>query len=239
MTSFGGLAIQISMEIQKESSGVDHRELTPPYFRYVVHLIRPFPNFDFFFIKSLRQKAVNMLELKPGDRVLDVGCGPGGSFPHLVRAVGPSGLVVGIDISPEVTINARRRIEKNGWSNVQVIPADAKTVKLNGTFDGLLMFAAADVYASLQALDNLFPYLKSDARVCAFGVKLSRHRLGKLVNSFFRTMVSKLSFPSAPDFLNYEPWILVEKHVKELKVEEYFFGSFFLAWGSINAGSKS
>ncbi|MCI0330624.1 MAG: methyltransferase domain-containing protein [candidate division Zixibacteria bacterium] len=211
---------------------LDNRELTPLYFRYVVHLIRPFPNFDFFFIKSLRQKAVKMLQLKAGDRVLDTGCGPGGCFPYLVDAVGPSGLVVGIDISPEVTINARRRIEKNGWSNVQVIAADARTVKLQGEFDALLMFAAADVYASQQALDNLFPYLKRDARVCAFGVKLSRRRSGKLFNSFFRTMVSKLSFPSTSDFLNYEPWNLFEKRVGKLTVEEYFLGSFFLAWGT-------
>ncbi|HLG94290.1 MAG TPA: methyltransferase domain-containing protein [candidate division Zixibacteria bacterium] len=218
---------------------VDSRELTPPYARYFVRFIRPFPNFDFFFIKSLRQKAVQMLELKPEDRVLDVGCGPGGCFPYLVHAVGPSGLVVGIEISPEVTINARKRIEKNGWSNVQVITADARTVKLNGTFDGLLMFAAADIYASPQALENLFPYLKSDARVCAFGVKLSRRRSGKMFNSFFRSMVSKLSFPSAPDFLNYEPWNLLENRVGKLEVEEYFFGSMFLAWGTIQAGSKS
>jgi len=223
----------------KELREFDNRQLTPPYFRYVVHLIRPFPNFDFFFIKSLRQKAVKLLQLKPGDRVLDLGCGPGGCFPYLVDAVGPSGQVVGIDISPEVTINARKRIEKNGWSNVQVITGDARTVKLNGMFDGLLMFAAGDVYASLQALENLFPYLKNDARVCAFGAKLSHHRSGKMFNLFFRLMVSKLSFPSTPDFLNYEPWNLLEKRVGKLTVEEYFFGCFFLAWGSINAGRKS
>jgi len=223
----------------KELNQVDNHELTPPYARYLVRLIRPFPNFDAFFIKPLRLKAVEMLELKPGDRVLDVGCGPGGSFPYLVRAVGPSGLVVGMEISPEVTINARKRIEKNEWSNVQVITADARTVKLQGAFDGLLMFAAGDIYASQQALDNLFPYLKSDARVCAFGVKLSRHRLGKMFNSFFRSMVSKLSFPSTPDFLNYEPWNLLENRVDKLNVEEHFFGSMFLAWGSIQAGRES
>jgi len=226
------------MAIQKELSELDNQERTPPYFRYLVHLIRPFPNFDFFFIKSLRQKAVKMLQLKPGDRVLDAGCGPGGCFPYLVDAVGPAGEVVGIEISPEVTINARRRIEKNGWSNVQMITADARTVKLQGTFDGLLMFAAADVYASSPALENLFPYLKSDVRVAAFGVKLSRHRLGKMFNLFFRLMVSKLSSPSTPDFLNYEPWNLLENRVDELTVEEYFFSCFFLAWGSINASRK-
>src|SRR5438093_3841214 len=118
--------------------------LTPLYFRYLVHLIRPFPNFDFSFIKPVRRRAVELLHLKEGDRVLDMGCGPGGNFPYLVRAVGPSGEVVGAEISPEVAINARRRIAKNGWKNVQVIEADARTVRLTDTFAGALMFAAAD-----------------------------------------------------------------------------------------------
>ncbi len=209
----------------------DNRELTPPYARYLVHLIRPFPDFDPFFIKPLRQKAVQMLQLKPGDRVLDAGCGPGGSFPYLADAVGPSGEVVGVEISPETAINARRRIEKNGWRNVRMIVADARAVKLEGNFDGLLTFAAADIYASPQALNNLFPYLKSDARVVAFGAKLSQRRSGKAFNLLFR-LLWKLSFPSTPA-LSHKPWVPLESRVDGLKVEEYFFGCMFLAWGSI------
>jgi SAM-dependent methyltransferase len=215
-----------------------NHELTPPYARYLVPLIRPFPNFDVFFIESLRHKAVQLLQLQPGDRVLDAGCGPGGSFPYLVDAVGPSGEVVGIEISPEMTINARRRIEKNGWSNVQVIVADAREVKLEGKFDGLLMFAAPDIYASSQALGNLFPYLKDDAGVVAFGAKLSRRRLGGILNPLLRSMFSKLSFSSTPA-PSYEPGIPLKNRVHELEVEEHFFGFMFLAWGSMTAARKS
>ncbi len=221
----------------KESNKVDNRELTPPYARYLLHLVRPFPDFDPFFIKPVRQKAVQLLQLKPGDRVLDVGCGPGGSFPYLVDAVGPSGEVVGVEISPEVAFNARRRIEKNRWSNVLVIEGDGRTVKLQGKFDGVLMFAAPDIYASLQALANLFPYLKDDACVVAFGAKLSRRRSGKVLNPLLR-LLWKLSFSSTPA-LNHEPWALLKNRVDELHVQEYFFRCMFLAWGSINAGRKS
>ena len=86
------------------------QERTPSYHR-LVRLARPFPDFDFFFIRALRQKAVRLLALRPGDRVLDLGCGLGGSFPNLVQAVGSSGEVVGVEISPEVVENARRRRE--------------------------------------------------------------------------------------------------------------------------------
>ena len=216
---------------------MDNRELTPPYARYLVHLIRPFPDFDFFFIKPLRRKAVQLLQLKPGDRVLDVGCGPGGSFPYLVDAVGPTGEVVGLEISPEVAINARRRIEKNRWRNVLVIEGDARTVELQGKFDGVLMFAAADVYACPQSLANVFPSLKNDACVVAFGAKLSHHRSGNVLNPLLR-LLWKLSFSSTPA-VNYEPWGPLKDRSDELHVEEHFFGCMFLAWGSINAGRES
>jgi SAM-dependent methyltransferase len=123
----------------------EREDLTPPY-GYLVRLFRPFPDFDPPFIKPVRQKAVELLHLKAGDRVLDVGCGPGGSFPYLVHAVGQSGQVVGVEISPEISINANRRIAKNGWTNVEVIEAAAEDVHLTGLFDALLRFAAPDVY---------------------------------------------------------------------------------------------
>ena len=207
------------------------KNLTPPYARYLVHLTRPFPDFDFSFIKPVRQKAVELLHLKQGDRVLDLGCGMGGSFQYLVRAVGASGEVVGVEISPEVAINARRRIERNKWTNVQLIEADARAVHLTGTFDGALMFAAADVYGSQQALDNIFPHLRDNARVVAFGAKTSSNRLGWILNPFFRRAFSKLSFPTTPS-IDYQPWRILAKYVEGLDVEEYFFGWMFLASGS-------
>ncbi|MEV7686829.1 class I SAM-dependent methyltransferase [Streptomyces bungoensis] len=44
--------------------------------------------------------AVADLGLRPGDRVLDAGCGTGRALPALRAAVGPSGVVVGMDLTP-------------------------------------------------------------------------------------------------------------------------------------------
>ena len=207
------------------------KDLTPLYGRYLIRLTKPFPDFDFSFIKPVRQKAVELLNLKSGDRVLDVGCGPGGSFPYLVHAVGSSGEVVGVEISPEISVNARRRIAKNRWKNVEVIEAAAQEVQLTGMFDGLLMFAAADVYASEEALENIFPHLRDNARIAAFGAKLSSNRLGVILNPVLR-MLFKLSFSTTPR-PNYEPWHLLAERVEKLEIKEYFGGSMFLASGSV------
>jgi SAM-dependent methyltransferase len=213
----------------------ERKDLTPPY-GYLARLFRPFPDFDPAFIKPVRQKAVELLHLKAGDRVLDVGCGSGGSFPYLVRAVGESGHVVGVEISPEIIINAKRRIAKNGWRNVEVIEAAAQDVQLTRLFDGLLMFAAADVYASEEALENIIPHLRENARVAAFGAKLSSKGVGRSLNPVLRVLFN-LSFSTTPR-PDHEPWRSVAKRVEKLDVEEYFFGLMFLCSGSILQKSR-
>jgi SAM-dependent methyltransferase len=203
----------------------------PLYAKHLSRLIRPFPNFDFFFIKHVREKAVQALQLSSGGQVLDLGCGSGGSFPYLVKAVGPTGRVVGVDISPESCINARRRIESNGWKNVDTIESSAQSVDLVGRYDGALMFAAPDVYASDSALANILPYLKSHARIAIFGAKLSDGRLSKLLNPFFLFMCRKLS-PCTP-LPDAEPWGSLASRLEGLNVQELFFGSMFLAYGTL------
>src|SRR5688572_30984179 len=51
---------------------------------------------------ALREKVVGLLGLVPGDTVLDVACGTGLSLPLLRGAVGPSGRVIGVEVSPDM-----------------------------------------------------------------------------------------------------------------------------------------
>jgi SAM-dependent methyltransferase len=115
--------------ISAENSAVANHP-TPLYVRLLAGLVRPFPNFDFSFIKPVRHKATAMLRLRPGHSVLDVGCGSGGAFPSLVRAVGTAGKVVGVEISPASAAHARHRAAANQWSNVEVLLASAQEARL-------------------------------------------------------------------------------------------------------------
>ncbi len=210
----------------------------PLYVKWLVHLTRPLPNFDFGFIKPVRRKAVKLLNLKNGDRVLDAGCGSGGSFPFLYQSVGATGDIVGVEISPQTIKNTKNRITKNKWKNVQVIEGDAQTVNLYGSFDGLLMFAAPDVFASEKALSNIFPHLSDNARVVIFGAKISNKRFGWILNRLLWLAFAKLSFSTSPS-LNSEPWKILENRLQNFHIEEYFLGWMFLAHGLVATQIKT
>jgi SAM-dependent methyltransferase len=203
----------------------------PLYAKYLSRLIRPFSNFDFFFIKNVREKAVQELQLGSGAHVLDLGCGSGGSFPYLVKVVGSTGKVIGVDISHQSCMNARRRVNSNDWKNIEIIEASADKVELSAIYDGALMFAAPDVYASESALVNIMPHLKNRARIAIFGAKLSNRWQSKFLNPLFLFLCRNLS-PATPAPDN-APWGLLASRVENIKVEEFFFGSMFMASGTL------
>ena len=69
--------------------------------------IYPLFNVLFWLPLNIRAKAVKRLGLKPGDKVLEVGCGTGRSLRRLVEAVGPTGEVFGVDCCAAMLAKAR------------------------------------------------------------------------------------------------------------------------------------
>ena len=63
---------------------------------------------------AIRKMTVEMAAAAPGEAVLDVGCGTGTLAIALKAEVGPSGEVTGIDASPEMIEQARRKAAKQG-----------------------------------------------------------------------------------------------------------------------------
>ncbi len=78
-------------------------------------------------LSQLGLEAIEALDLRPGQSVLDVGCGAGQTILQLSDRVGPSGRVIGVDIAPALLDIARRRTA--GRDHVQWIEGDAQRVE--------------------------------------------------------------------------------------------------------------
>lgn len=87
-------------------------------------------------LAPLGRAAMAALAPQAGERILDIGCGAGDTSVQLAQAVGPSGAVMGADISRPMLEVARRRA--TGIDNLSFIEADAQTHAFDaGSFDGV------------------------------------------------------------------------------------------------------
>ncbi|WP_344807032.1 class I SAM-dependent methyltransferase [Allohahella marinimesophila] len=75
-------------------------------------------------LRRYRREAVAGLHLQPGDTVVDLGCGTGVNLPLLLGAVGPTGRIIGVDLSPEMLEQAQRKIDAEDWCNVELVASD-------------------------------------------------------------------------------------------------------------------
>lgn len=84
--------------------------------------------------------ALEMLSIEPGDRVLDVACGPGNFSRDFAEATGDGGLVVGLDASAPMLATAVRETER---ANVAYVRGDAAALPFRDrSFDAVCCFAA-------------------------------------------------------------------------------------------------
>lgn len=113
-------------------------------------------------IAPIGQALLKRANFRAGERVVDVGCGAGGTSIDIAREVGPEGAVLGIDISPQLVEAAGRRALAANVRNITFRCADAGAVRMEGPrFDrlfsrfGLMFFPeAAAAFANLRTLVN-------------------------------------------------------------------------------------
>jgi ubiquinone/menaquinone biosynthesis C-methylase UbiE len=87
------------------------------------------------FLGRTTERLFRLAGLRPGMRVLDVGCGAGDVALLAAGLVGSGGEVVGIDTDRSAIEVARGRVRSLGLTNVSFIEGDARTGGPDGTFD--------------------------------------------------------------------------------------------------------
>ena len=108
-----------------------------------------------------------LLGLGSGDVVLDLACGPGNFSREFARAVGPDGLVVGVDASRTMLARAVADTARAEISNLALLRADATRLPFrDAAFDAASCFAALHLFAEpLAALDEMRRALRPGGRI--------------------------------------------------------------------------
>lgn len=176
-----------------------------------------------------RRQAVRALRLRPGDTVVDVGCGTGLNFRLLHESVGPEGHIIGVDLTDAMLARAQRRIEKAGWGNIELVEADIATYAFPPGIKGALATFALEMVPEYDSvIRRAARTLPPGKRLSVFGLKHPEGwpdwllRLGIWLNR---------PFGVSQDYASVRPWESIRQHMREVDFQEFYFGGGYLAVG--------
>lgn len=121
------------------------------------------------FFTHFGTKLVEYAGLYPGAKVLDLACGTGACLFPAAKKVGPSGLVIGIDLASDMVAATRQKLDRRNISGVQDTEMDAECLLFpSATFDfvfcGLALFFFPNIE---QALAEIYRVLKPSGLLLA------------------------------------------------------------------------
>lgn len=179
---------------------------------------------------AYRQEAIQRLDLKPGARVLDLGCGTGLNFRYMEEQIGSQGFILGLDESFGMLCQARNCIKRNKWNNIKLIQGDVTeltfSTKASKQFDAVIFsYLLTTVAKYKEAIDLALKVLKKGGRIVLADDRLPsgwfagpRVMLKRLINDGWR---------------NYEREIVcrLKENVSDLQISNHHFGLIFIVSG--------
>jgi arsenite methyltransferase len=117
-----------------------------------------------------RRLVREALDAQPGERILDLGCGPGFYVAELLEEVGPQGAVVGVDASPQMLAVAAKRCQAH--DNVAFHEGDATAPPVpDASFDAAVSVQVLEYVDDVRAaLAQLHRALRPGGRVVVWDV---------------------------------------------------------------------
>lgn len=184
---------------------------------------------------AYRREAVRALSLRPGATVVEIGCGTGLNFSLLQRTVGPAGRIVGVDATDAMLDQAQRRVDRAGWTNVDLVHTDALEYRFPPVVDAVLStFALSLVPECGQVITNGRNALVTGGRLVVLDLKLP---VAPLPDWLIRGLLPIVRpFAVTEQVIARRPWEMIrsalDQHFDESSWTEHFLGAVFLATGS-------
>lgn len=175
----------------------------------------------------LRQRLLDNVGLKPGDRVLDLACGAGGNFPYIMERIGETGELVGVDYSEAMLKEAQKLIDERGWKNVYLVQNDAATLKMGETYDAVVCAFGMVVIPNYQdALQRAFDHVRPGGVLGIADLCESQRWYMLPINALMDIMDATIITDTTR-----RPWEIMQPWVEDYRREELLLGYMYVATG--------
>lgn len=131
--------------------------------------------FESFFEKKLQMRSLELLDVRKGDSVLEIGFGAGYNLIELAKLVGENGKVYGIDLTHEMIKITRKRLEKNNFAKrVKLIEGNATKLPFSkNLFNIVYVSNVLELFSDKgikKVLNEIKRVLKANGKICIVGV---------------------------------------------------------------------
>jgi demethylmenaquinone methyltransferase/2-methoxy-6-polyprenyl-1,4-benzoquinol methylase len=183
--------------------------------------------------RKYKVKAFNSSSLKPGDRVLVFCCGTGLDFSHILKRIGDTGTITGIDFSEEMLDIARKRIQKRQWANVELIHGDVTRYE-NSTghlFDaGVCTLGLSIIPDYIKAYENLVAAVKEGGEVIIGDMQLASNKFARF-NPLTILLAKRYGGSETGHRNSLAIRDRMKQELRDRRNEEFFLGSYFYCLG--------
>lgn len=187
-------------------------------------------------VDRYRREGVEALRLAPGDTVVEIGCGTGHNFPLLERAVGPTGRIVGVDLTEAMLRQSHRRVERAGWRNVDLVRSDAARFEFPARVDGVYSsFALTLVPEFDEVIHRAASAIAPGKRMVIVDMKAPNGWPPWLLRA---TIPLLRPFAVTLGLAERRPWESLRRHFANVTVAERYLGTTFIAVGEAGPPSK-
>lgn len=182
---------------------------------------------------AYRREAVKALKLQPGDTVLELACGTGINFPIFQRYIGPTGKIIGVDITDAMLKQAEKRVASHGWKNVVLIQHDASTFQIPPQVNAIYSSFALSLFPDTeQVLMNIANSLVPGSRLALLELQIPKFWPSWIASTAVALM---RPFAVTEEWVGRQPWETIRNTTREVfdnvEESEHFFGLTYIISG--------
>ena len=176
-----------------------------------------------------REMAISESGLKPGDTVIEIGCGTGLNFKYVRQFIGDSGQLIGVDLTDAMLEQAESRVNKNGWGNIRLVQSDAAKYSFPGNIDGVFSTFALTLIPEYQTvIARASDALVDSGRFVLLDFKKPERwplwvaKLGVAITRPFGVTL---------DLAERKPWEVMKSYFRKVTVTDLYGGFVYIAVG--------